>query len=217
MTPTESETTRVDLGALQAKRLRAFSELGLGLALRQRAELTVETEAPLFEAEPLVVEPESLISAQLPAPLPTHLPAQLPAHLSSSLPLQSLKVTFPIRHAEARPALSLNIGTLEALQQQVAECVACGLCKGRTQTVFAAGNPLSSLAIVGEAPGAEEDRTGQAFVGPAGKLLDGMLASVGLTRAQDAYLCNVLKCIRRIIVTLRPKRLQSANPSFKIN
>jgi uracil-DNA glycosylase len=148
-----------------AKRSRAFAALELGLSLQPRGKLLVRSE-PLDLIEPL--DP-----------------------FESLDPVEVFAVTPGTR------SLVPNIFTLkslEELEREVAGCVACGLCKTRTQTVFSAGHSLASLAIVGEAPGAEEDRTGQAFVGPAGKLLDSMLISLGLSRAKDAYICNVLKC-----------------------
>lgn len=81
----------------------------------------------------------------------------------------------------------------EALRARVAACTACELCHGRTQTVFGVGDPGARLVIVGEAPGAEEDRQGEPFVGPAGRLLDEMLGAIGLRREQ-VYICNILKC-----------------------
>ncbi len=69
-----------------------------------------------------------------------------------------------------------------ALQAAVAECRACGLCAGRTQAVFGTGSRAADWMVVGEAPGETEDRVGQPFVGPAGQLLDNMLAAVGLSR-----------------------------------
>lgn len=81
----------------------------------------------------------------------------------------------------------------DALRARVATCTACDLCHTRTQTVFGVGDPNARLLIVGEAPGAEEDRLGEPFVGPAGKLLDEMLLAIGLRRDQ-AYICNILKC-----------------------
>jgi DNA polymerase len=73
-------------------------------------------------------------------------------------------------------------------------CQRCRLAKGRTQVVFSDGNPQARLMVVGEAPGANEDRTGVPFVGQAGKFLDLMLAAVGLSRKNSVYICNVLKC-----------------------
>jgi len=68
----------------------------------------------------------------------------------------------------------------EELEQAVAGCCACGLCKTRRNTVFGVGNREAELMIIGEAPGAEEDRQGEPFVGRAGELLNNMLAAIGL-------------------------------------
>ncbi|MGW8267337.1 MAG: uracil-DNA glycosylase, partial [Longimicrobiales bacterium] len=64
----------------------------------------------------------------------------------------------------------------------------------RKKVFFSDGDPNARVIVVGEAPGAREDETGKAFVGPAGKLLDLLLATVGLSREDSAYICNVLKC-----------------------
>ena len=77
---------------------------------------------------------------------------------------------------------------------EVAECRACGLCEGRNRTVFGTGSPSARWMIVGEAPGAEEDKQGEPFVGQAGRLLDSMLAAIGRKRPEDVYISNVLKC-----------------------
>ena len=81
-----------------------------------------------------------------------------------------------------------------ALRAEALQCTRCRLSEGRKQVVFADGNPNARLMVVGEAPGAREDDTGLPFVGPAGQFLDLMLASVGLSRKDTAYICNVLKC-----------------------
>jgi uracil-DNA glycosylase len=81
-----------------------------------------------------------------------------------------------------------------ALRELVAQCQLCALCQSRTQTVFASGQPGPALMIVGEAPGEEEDRTGEPFVGQAGKLLSNMLAQIGLVRQRDVVIVNSLKC-----------------------
>ena len=80
------------------------------------------------------------------------------------------------------------------LKAAVAGCTACGLRKSCTQTVFGVGDEHADWMLVGEAPGAEEDARGEPFVGQAGKLLDGMLAGIGLKRGNDVYIANVLKC-----------------------
>lgn len=81
-----------------------------------------------------------------------------------------------------------------ALQACVAHCEACSLSKARTQTVFGVGDPNAEWLFIGEAPGAEEDRQGEPFVGQAGKLLDNMLKAIQLKRGQNVYIANVLKC-----------------------
>ncbi|MEJ2516073.1 MAG: uracil-DNA glycosylase [Gammaproteobacteria bacterium] len=81
----------------------------------------------------------------------------------------------------------------EALEGAVAGCVRCGLHAGRTRTVFGVGSRTADLMIIGEAPGAEEDRRGEPFVGRAGKLLDAMLAALGLDR-RTVFIANILKC-----------------------
>ncbi len=80
-----------------------------------------------------------------------------------------------------------------ALAEAVRECRLCGLCETRTQTVFGTGERRARLMIVGEAPGAEEDRQGEPFVGRAGILLNSMLRAAGFERA-EVYIANVLKC-----------------------
>jgi uracil-DNA glycosylase family 4 len=81
----------------------------------------------------------------------------------------------------------------EELRATVAACTRCRLHRNRTQTVFGVGNTDADWMIIGEAPGAEEDRRGEPFVGRAGKLLDEMLRSVGLDRS-SVFIANILKC-----------------------
>jgi DNA polymerase len=91
---------------------------------------------------------------------------------------------------------AVPVEPLDALQEYAAAtaaCTRCRLAEGRTQVVFGAGNPHADLMFVGEAPGFHEDKNGVPFVGQAGKLLDGLLAGVGLER-DDVYIANVLKC-----------------------
>lgn len=81
----------------------------------------------------------------------------------------------------------------ESLRQRVAACTQCSLHESRTQTVFGVGDQQADWMIIGEAPGAEEDKQGEPFVGRAGMLLNGMLRAVGLKRNQ-VYIANILKC-----------------------
>ncbi|WP_324667481.1 uracil-DNA glycosylase [Geochorda subterranea] len=89
-----------------------------------------------------------------------------------------------------RLAAAPDLATLEAI---VKTCHRCPLRAGCTQVVFGEGHPRAALMLVGEGPGQVEDETGRPFVGPAGQLLDRMLAAIGLAR-QDVYIANVVKC-----------------------
>jgi uracil-DNA glycosylase len=82
---------------------------------------------------------------------------------------------------------------LEDLARGVRACAACGLAKTRTQTVFGSGDHGAKLMLIGEAPGEEEDRRGEPFVGAAGQLLDKILASIGFDRS-EVFIANILKC-----------------------
>jgi DNA polymerase len=81
----------------------------------------------------------------------------------------------------------------QSLRAEVALCMRCELCRTRTQTVFGVGDKRAQLLVIGEAPGAEEDRQGEPFVGRAGQLLNSMLRAAGSPR-ENVYIANVLKC-----------------------
>jgi uracil-DNA glycosylase len=83
--------------------------------------------------------------------------------------------------------------SLEELREVLGECSRCQLSQSRNKIVFGYGNPEARLMFVGEAPGRAEDAQGLPFVGPAGRLLDDLLAGIGFERA-DVYIANVIKC-----------------------
>jgi len=89
-----------------------------------------------------------------------------------------------------------DVATLDwdALQETVANCRACGLCQQRKQAVLGVGDRRPDWLFIGEGPGAEEDERGEPFVGQAGKLLDAMLAAIGLQRGRKVYIANAVKC-----------------------
>jgi DNA polymerase len=93
--------------------------------------------------------------------------------------------------ARARHIAELEFDGLAA---DIEACTACGLCRTRHKSVPGVGDPRAEWLFVGEAPGAEEDARGEPFVGQAGKLLDNMLAALGMTREHNVYIANVLKC-----------------------
>lgn len=94
----------------------------------------------------------------------------------------------------ALPNIELERMSLQDLSASLHNCQRCKLAKmGRSQVVFGTGNPTASIMFVGEAPGFNEDQKGEPFVGAAGKLLDKLLESAGLSRSQ-VYIANVIKC-----------------------
>jgi len=111
--------------------------------------------------------------------------------------LEALEIdVWTVRRPEPAPVTAAAAALppdWEQLRANVAACTRCRLHQTRTQTVFGVGNPSADWMIVGEAPGAEEDRRGEPFVGRAGKLLDAMLRSVGYDRDQ-VFIANILKC-----------------------
>jgi DNA polymerase len=148
--------------------------------------------------------PASAPAASPPTSAP---PMATSAATAVAAPLARL-VPVPPRAAPAPGALALD---WPALRAAVAECRACGLCESRTQTVFGVGHLNARWMIVGEAPGEQEDRQGEPFVGPSGQLLDAMLRALGLSRAaqgppeQRVYIANTLKC--------RPPRNRNPAPA----
>ena len=94
---------------------------------------------------------------------------------------------------EAAPAPRSGPETLEQIRQDLGDCRRCKLAPTRKTIVFGEGNPHAELVFIGEGPGADEDEQGLPFVGRAGKLLNRMMETVGLKRA-DVYICNVIKC-----------------------
>jgi DNA polymerase len=118
----------------------------------------------------------------------TAAPAATPAVSTVPAPLPDLLPSGPPGSAAERAAELERIGRL------IAGCERCGLCKSRTRTVPGQGNPMDpDVMFVGEAPGAEEDAQGLAFVGAAGQLLTRMIAAMGYTREQ-VFIANICKC-----------------------
>lgn len=128
-------------------------------------------------------------------------PAELPAEPAVEPAVEPPAGSAVVERRVEPTARPLGIETMDwpALREAVAGCTACGLCRTRTQTVFGVGHERAHWMIVGEAPGEQEDRQGEPFVGKAGQLLDNMLRAVGLSRApgeaeRQVFICNVLKC-----------------------
>jgi uracil-DNA glycosylase family 4 len=166
-----------------------------------------------------------------PLPADAHMPATATA-VAAAEPAAPAVVAAPpagilapkpptvTRAAAAVPlaALPASVAGLDwpALREAVAQCRACGLCEGRRQTVFGTGHHQAHWLVVGEAPGEQEDATGEPFVGAAGQLLDAMLRALQLSRSaegsleerpasQRVYIANTLKC--------RPPRNRNPEPA----
>jgi len=103
----------------------------------------------------------------------------------------------------------------EELREVAMSCEACRLHDGRTQVVFSDGPSDARLMVVGEAPGANEDKTGVPFVGQAGKYLDLLLATVGLSREDSVYIANVLKCRPPGNRNPMPDEIESCSPYLR--
>jgi DNA polymerase len=167
-------------------------------ALESSQPALVSSEPPPFE--PFEPAEEDIFSAAEDLPWEEEMPPlSAPPMMELAAITQLLDDPLPVARPTppeppAPPALSPLAEQLAAVAQQCAACTRCGLHKSRTQTVFADGNPQARLMIIGEGPGQNEDETGIPFVGKAGQLLTKMLESVGLNRAEDTYIANIVKC-----------------------
>nr|WP_240787132.1 uracil-DNA glycosylase [Ramlibacter rhizophilus] len=165
----------------------------MSLDARQRAMLA-EMGIRLFEP------PAS--DAAVPAPARASPPARATVREQApARPVEAAPAPPPAFEAAAAPAAgqvpaSLDVEAMDwdTLGQAVAGCQACGLCQGRRQAVFGAGDRQAAWMVVGDAPGEEEDLRGEPFAGQAGQLLDNMLRAVGVDRQQGAYLTTAIKC-----------------------
>ncbi len=111
----------------------------------------------------------------------------------AGIPAQEAGTPQPPAHPAESDASSVR-RQIDSIAQKIAACDRCVLARTRTNVVPGTGviNPL--VAVIGEGPGYEEDKRGEPFVGPAGQLLDKMLASIGLSRTENCYIANIVKC-----------------------
>lgn len=167
---------------------------------------------------PIWTPPRARRATGAPAPTPAPAAARRQERILTAPPRAAKPVVAV--PASGRAELPAGVPGMDwaQLEAAVAHCRACGLCEGRTQTVFGVGDRQADWMVVGEAPGREEDRLGEPFVGQAGQLLDNMLAAIGLSRrvaAESAaadggqplrgvYIANVVKC--------RPPRNRNPEP-----
>ncbi len=184
---------------------------------------TPPIDAPAFEPAFEPADRSAAVAAAVPATAPaaaTHgefgLDGQPPSRGGPAASPPARRATAPARPGSAAtahpaPLVRADIAAMDwpALRSAVAGCRACGLCEGRRHTVFGVGHQQAQWMIVGEAPGEQEDQTGEPFVGKAGQLLDNMLHALGLTRKaappeRQVFIANTLKC--------RPPRNRNPQP-----
>ncbi|MCR9092090.1 uracil-DNA glycosylase [Algiphilus sp.] len=172
-----------------ARRQRYLQALGVRDFLGERR-MAVAAAAPAV-ATPVPPAPSRPSPAAPAAAAPSfRTEVRAPAARHASPPTEAVEE----RPVEAPLPPLPSLDSLEAAQACVTDCTRCALHRTRTQTVFGIGASEAPLLVVGEGPGAEEDRRGEPFVGRAGQLLDAMLAAIGHDRARNTYIANVVKC-----------------------
>jgi DNA polymerase len=111
--------------------------------------------------------------------------------LATKIPQSPADTAKIIYHESTSP---VETPQWEKLEAEIKQCRKCRLCEQRTNTVFGVGDRNPDILFVGEGPGAEEDKRGEPFVGQAGKLLDAIFASLGMTRQKGVFIANAVKC-----------------------
>jgi DNA polymerase len=168
---------------LDGRQRAMLEEMGIKLFWPEAPEMPAEAELMAAPVAPAVTaEAASSVSVRR-EPLPVRAePVEARARPDAPTPLPRQRI----------PGIELM--EWDALKQAVADCRACKLGDSRRNTVFGVGDIQADWLVVGEAPGENEVLQGEPFVGEAGKLLDNMLAALGVSRRQGAYITNVLKC-----------------------
>jgi uracil-DNA glycosylase family 4 len=178
----------------------------------------------VFQDEPPTepFEADDIFSAaeELPWEIEEMPPLPAPPVMELAAITQLLDDPLPVVRTAPPPPAPATVSSplhdqLQTIAQQCASCTRCGLHKGRIQTVFADGNPQAKLMIIGEGPGQNEDETGIPFVGKAGQLLTKMLESVGLNRAEDTYIANIVKCRPPQNRTPTPEEMAACLPHLR--
>ncbi len=155
----------------------------------------IRPPAPQVAATPAVEPPTPPVNTKAVASAPTEVTTEAPWLDDAPPCLEELSPTVEFDDVPPDVPQEQGLSQLgwDQLKQRVAECKQCDLHKTRSQTVFGVGDPSADLLIIGEAPGAEEDKQGEPFVGRAGKLLNAMLRAMGFKREQ-VFIANILKC-----------------------
>ena len=141
---------------------------------------------PVWRLREPQAQPASDVRVDEPSPQP--LAAESPVTPPVELPVAE---DLPLDASRRAAVMAMD---WDSLRECVSQCQACSLAQTRQHTVFGVGDENADWLLVGEAPGAEEDKRGEPFVGSAGQLLDNMLAAIELKRGENVYIANVLKC-----------------------
>jgi uracil-DNA glycosylase len=190
MEPEGAKMPREDANIVRAVKQKLESLRGAGISHIPKAKRAAQSSEPGVASETdrqtlstVVAETPSSASAPQQAYPPTPVPPNSPPAAPSELPAPDVS-----------PAASRD-DALAIVATRVAACTRCPvLVKNRTQTVFGVGNPHSKLVFIGEAPGADEDRRGEPFVGRAGQLLTDIITKGMKLRREDVYIMNILRC-----------------------
>jgi len=174
---------------VSARRDEILRELGLTPIWRLREGATAAAATQPQAADPAPPRATQPVPARPAQPVA----AARSAHAPRAVPKNATPPPSPAATLEPRAAAIARMEWPQ-LKDAVAGCTACPLHKGRNKTVFGVGDENAEWLFVGEGPGADEDAKGEPFVGQAGKLLDNMLAAIGLKRGENAYIANVVKC-----------------------
>lgn len=172
------------------RRTAFLQEMGLG-PMWLRRDAIPAIEEPVMEAPPVVQAVASTPVIEV-AKAPAFDSAWDDVPVAPSRPVAPVAMEAPVI---VKPAAN-DVAHMDwaQLKSAVAGCVKCGLCHGRTNTVFGVGDEKAKWLFIGEGPGRNEDQRGEPFVGQAGKLLDNMLLAMGLKRGDNAYIANIVKC-----------------------
>lgn len=207
---------RAELGDAELV-LERFSSDDLRGLLSPRRPAAPAIERP-SGARPAEARPAGERSAAPPPipsrPAPDPAPVEEPLHLRAGAPAPG---TTPMRPSPDAPSRGVSaeeirfLPTLEQVREASLGCPRCRLAETRMKVVFGEGDPDADVMVVGEAPGADEDRTGRPFVGRAGKLLDLLLMTAGFPR-ERVYICNVLKCRPPMNRNPLPDEVEACNP-----
>jgi uracil-DNA glycosylase len=177
---------------IQATRLAAAPQ-----AVEAGESITREADAPKAPSEPAPERAERIAPTAKPAPLSSDEPPPFTEDDFAWFDSVAAPVMpHDVERAQSGDAPRNDVAMLDwdALAERVASCTRCRLCEKRTNTVFGVGDREADWMLIGEAPGENEDRQGEPFVGQAGKLLDNMLQALSLARGENVYIANVIKC-----------------------